>query len=59
VIYRPDTELASHYFQAVLPRQHFWPKSAARSVDVCTAGLCRDRIIWNHPKRLDSRRKCG
>ena len=21
VIYRPDTELASHYFQAVLPRQ--------------------------------------
>ena len=43
VIYRPETELASHYFQAVLPRQFdewvWFDRTAAVTALAATAAL--------------------
>ena len=42
VIYRPETELASHYFQAVLPRQfdeYIWLDDTTAVTPFATADL--------------------
>ena len=49
MIYRPDSELASHYFEAVLPRQfdeYIWidRTSAVKPLDVAELQGCRTLI---------------
>jgi protein-L-isoaspartate(D-aspartate) O-methyltransferase len=42
VIYRPETEFASHYFEAVLPRQfdeYIWIDTTRAVVPIATAKL--------------------